>query len=680
MLPSTKCRIGVTPKPLYTNWLFFSSMRTYYVTTAIMYPNARPHIGFAYELIIADFLARWHRLANDDVFFLTGTDEHGQKIEDAAKKANKSPKKFVDEMSAVVKELAEKLNCSNDTFIRTTDKKHTKTAQDVFTKVFEKGLIYKGKYEGLYCTGCEAFYTERELEGGLCPNHKKKPKLVKEDSYFFKMSEFQDRLVKYIEKSPEFIQPEFRRKEILNRLKEPLRDLSVSRCSFKWGVQLPQDKDHVMYVWFDALLNYFSGVSYPTRKFFKFWPANCQVVGKDIIWFHAVIWPTMLMAAGFELPKTVLAHGFMTVDGQKMSKSLGNVVDALELADKFPVDSIRYVLMRDIPAGQDGDFSEASLVARHNGDLADSLGNLLQRTLVLVHKKFNGTVPICGDLTGVEKDLNRSIPDTKVLLKQVDNCNWNAAIETIWNYIKLCNKYINDCEPWKLKDDKKRLATILYTLVEHLRIISILVWPLLPENAEMLTRQLGQPLGKLRDVKFKKTTKGFVNKPKILFEKLEFKKQEDPFEKVNLKVGKVLRAEDHPDADKLFVLTLDAGSEKRQIVTGMKPFYEGKELMGKNLVFISNLKPAKFRGVKSEGMVLAAENGKSVKVIESPKSLPGDQVFVEGVTPRTERVKIDDFAKVKLAVKGGRVVYNKKELKTENGKVVVDMPDGSEVR
>ncbi len=654
--------------------------KKYYVTTSIAYPNAPPHIGFAYELLIADFLARWHKLSGEDTFFSTGTDDHGQKLQEAAKAANKSPKQFVDDMSALFAGLAKKLGVMNNTFIRTTDKKHVKTAGEIFSKVFDKGLIYKGKYTGLYCTGCEAFYTEKDLIDGLCPNHKKAPKEVSEESYFFKMSLFQEQLVKHIEQNPEFIQPDSRRKEILNRLKEPLRDLSVSRASFNWGIPLPPDKKHVIYVWFDALLNYLSAVSYPTRKFLKYWPADCHIIGKDIIWFHTVIWPTILMASDIALPKKILVHGFLTHDGHKMSKSLGNVVNPFEVIDKYTSDSVRFVLLRDVPAGEDGDFSEANLVARHNGDLADSLGNLLQRTSVLIHKHFKGNIPICGELTKDELELNRHIPDVKLLSEQINNCNWNPALETIWNYIKHCNKYINDTQPWTKGNDLARLATILYCLVEHLRIISILVWPVIPESAEKLASQINQPISKLKDVKFRKTTKGFVAEPEILFRKFELDKKSDVFEKLNLKVGKIVKVDNHPSADKLFVINLDSGSERRQLVAGIKEFYSADELLGKNVVFLSNLKPANLRGVDSQGMILAAEKNKIVRVLESPNSKPGSQVFVEGISPKSEQIKIEDFKLVKITTKDKRAVYNNKELKTESDKIIVDIDDGAEVR
>jgi len=653
---------------------------TYYITTPIYYPSALPHIGTGYTDIIADFYTRWHVLLGEDVFLLTGTDEHGQKIEKAAKAVNKTPKQFVDEMSEKFEALCQKLNIKNNAFIRTTDKKHVKTAIEIWNKVYEKGLIYKGTYSGLYCTGCEAFYLERDAPDGLCPIHQKPVEKVSEESYFFKLSEFQQKIIQHIEQHPDFIQPETRRNEILSRLKEPLRDLSVSRTTFKWGIQVPQDKGHVIYVWFDALINYLSGISYPTTKYKKYWPANCHLMSKDIAWFHTVIWPAILLAVDIPLPKTIFIHGWLTVDGQKMSKSLGNVVDPIKVVNDYGVDGLRYVLLREVPAGEDGDFSEDALIQRNNSDLADSLGNLLQRASVLVHKNFHGQIPICGTITDAEKQLEEAIPKITELNELMQNYKWHHAIEKIWNYIGKCNKYVNDTAPWKQTNDADRLATILYTLVEHLRIISILVWPIIPGSAEKLAAQLGQEIGTLKDVKFRKTTKGMLAQPEILFKKLE-KRIEDPFAKLNLKVAHIAEVAPHPNADKLYVLQLDVGTdEKKQLVAGIKAYYTPEQLKGKHIIFISNLQPAQLRGIESQGMMLAAEKDGIVKVLEAPEAHAGDQVFVEGISPKTEQITIEDFQKIKLTTKNKTAVYGEKPLKTHKGAVIVDLPDGAKIR
>lgn len=675
----------------------------YYITTAIDYPNAKPHMGHAYEKVVADALARWRELKGDDVFFLTGTDEHGQKIEKAAVAAKKTPKQFTDEMIVHFKDLCGQLNVSYSEFIRTTDKRHTKTAVELFKKVMEKGLIYKGTYSGLYCTGCESFKTDKELQAGLCPDHLKAPEQLSEESYFFKLSEFQQRIVQHIEQNPLFIQPESRRNEILSRLKEPLKDLSVSRTSFKWGIPLPFDKKHVIYVWFDALLNYISGIGYPTRKFNKYWPCDVHVIGKDIIWFHTVIWPAILMACDIPLPKTVFAHGHITNNGQKMSKSLGNVIDPVEIVSKYGADPFRFVLLRDVPAHDDGDFSEENLVARNNTELADALGNLLQRTSVLIHKNFQGNIPVCGKLTDKEKELEDAVPKADELSALMDSFQWNFAVEKIWAYINRCNKYVNDTEPWKLSSDPERLATVLYTLVEHLRIIGVLVWPFIPSSAEKICAQIGQKLGKLKDAKFTKKTKGALAQPQILFRKIDAKNDarptsnvqrptsseptayrvqntEEPFSKLNLKVARIEEVQNHPNADKLYVLKLNAGSEQRQLVAGMKEFYKPEELKGRLIVFVSNLKPAMLRGVESQGMMLAGEKDGKVKALDPGSAEPGDQVYVEGVTPNTAQITIDDFQKVSLTTKSQIVYYGERQLKTHNGPVKVELGDGAKIR
>ncbi|MBI4146006.1 methionine--tRNA ligase [Candidatus Woesearchaeota archaeon] len=674
----------------------------FYITTAIDYPNAKPHIGHAYEKIVADMIARWHTLQGEDVFFLTGTDEHGQKIEKAAKEAGKTPKHFVDDMSAHFQKLCTALTLSNNAFIRTTDKKHVKTAIEILKKVNSKDNVYFGTYEGLYCTGCESFKTEKELKNGLCPDHLKAPEHVKEESYFFKLSKFHQQIKQHIEQHPEFIRPESKRNEILQRLQEPLQDLSISRANFTWGIPVPKEitttastKKHIIYVWFDALLNYISGIAYPTKKFQKYWNNAHHLIGKDIAWFHTVIWPAILLAAEVPLPKTVYCHGFLTVDGQKMSKTLGNVVDPMAVIEKYGTDPLRYTLLRDVPAGQDGDFSEKTLIARNNSELADALGNLLQRTTVLIQKNFHGNIPVCGTLTEKEKSLEKSIPDLQELNTLMEKYQWHHVVEKVWNYINACNKYCNDTEPWKQTNDPERLATILYTLVEHLRMISILTWPVTPASAEKIACQIGQPLGKLKDAKFAKKTKGTLAQAQILFKKIEQKTVSpsllaiakttgqqptvNSFAMLNLKVARIEKVENHPNADKLYVLTLDAG-ERKQIVAGVKQFYKPEELLSKQIVFISNLKPAQLRGVESQGMMLAAEKEGVVRVLEAPNAKPGEQVFVEGITPAAQQITIEDFQKVTITTKDKKAAYNGKPLQTKTGTIYVDIADGAKIK
>lgn len=654
-------------------------MSKFYVTTAIDYPNAKPHVGHAYEKTIADFFARWHKLKKDAVFFMTGTDEHGQKIEKVAKEKNKDPKVFVDEMAEHFLELCKKYDIEYSKFIRTDDKDHKESCKKIFKKVFDKGLIYKGEYEGFYCTGCEQFYLERELdEGNICPVHKRKVELIKEDSYFFKMSLFQDKLINHIKDNPEFILPEFRAKEVLNRLKDGLKDLCVSRTSFKWGIPLPNDPEHVIYVWFDALLNYITGLGYPDgENYKKFWPADVHYVGKDIMWFHVVIWPCILMAADIPLPKTVFGHGFINLKGEKLSKSRGINIDPLVLVDKYGCDNLRYFFMREIPAGMDGDFSEESLIERSNADLADSLGNLLQRTLSMIHKYFDGSLPENIEFSDLEDYLISKIPSLDELNLLLDKFEWNKVLETIWEFIKECNAYVARTEPWKV--DETRKATILYTLAEMLRLISLLVYPIIPSSAKKIAEQLDVKITDFDDYEFRKDRKINVNKPEILFTKLELK-EDDIFSSLNLKVALVEDIKDHPDSDKLYVLTIDLGKEKRTLVAGLKPYLSRDEILGKKIVVLTNLKPAKLRGIESQGMLLAAEKDKRVVLLQAKDSAVGSQVFVEGVIPAEKQIKIDDFFKIKLEVKGKHPVYDGKVLRTDKEEISADIEDGAEIR
>ena len=652
--------------------------KKFYITTAIFYPNAPPHVGHLYEQVIADAIARWHRLKGEDVFFLTGTDEHGQKIYKTAVEKGKDPQSFVDSMLPFFKNLCTKLNISHTRFIRTTEEQHKKTCQDIFLKLQKNGDIYKGAYEGLYCSGCEAYYTEKDLIDGLCPVHKKKPETVKEETYFFKMSKYQEKLVTHINQHPDFIQPESKRNEILNRLKEPLRDLSVSRTSFGWGVPVPGDDEHILYVWLDALLNYITGIDYPSEKFNKYWPADVHIIGKDINWFHTVIWPCELMSAGIQLPKTVHVHGFVNLGGEKLSKSRGIVVDPIKLIDEYGVDSVRYFFIKEIPAGEDGNFSYESLIERTNSDLADDLGNLLQRVMVLTHKNFNGKIPSPVKFEIEEKELIKKSDIFEEVDSLMQSFHWNKAIDKIWGFIRQCNRYINEVEPWKRKNEPDRLATILYTLAECLRIISIYVSPFIPSTGDKIAEQLGQKKGDFTDIKFKEKTTGTLEKPSILFSKKEIKKKEE-FSKLNLKVAEIKQVKEHPSADKLYIMKIDMGTEKRQLVAGLKPYFEASELVGKHIIVVSNLKPAKLKGEESNGMLLAAEKGKKVVLLEAPESETGEQVFVDGITPEESQITIKDFSKITITTNKGKAVYKDKILKTNKEEIKAGIEDGAKV-
>ncbi len=483
--------------------------KKFYITTAIAYTNAPPHLGHLYEFTCTDSIARWHRLLGEDVFFLTGTDEHGQKVENAALKLGKKTKLFVDSMVKEFQKLCKTYNISNDYFIRTTDPKHIEFCKKIFMKVYDKGEIYKGKYAGYYCTACEAFYTDKDLVKGICPVHKRKVDWVEEESYFFKMSKYQDKILKFLEENKGFIVPEFRRKEIINRVKQGLKDLSVSRTSFKWGIPLPIDEKHVIYVWFDALLNYLSALQGKE----KYWPADLHVIGKDILWFHSVIWPAILMAADFKLPKRVYVHGFVNVKGEKLSKTAGLVVDPFILAEKYPVDAIRYFLLREIPSGQDGDFSEESLKNRLNNELANDLGNLVNRIAVMIDKYFDGAVK-----GKVDKGLIEKAKIFDAVNKEMQEGQLHRALELIWGFVKDCNFYVNEKEPWKEKD-KEKLASVLVTIVEALRRACIYLDAFIPSTVEKIRKQFGFKKEKFADLD--KTIKSAkIGKAEILFTKV----------------------------------------------------------------------------------------------------------------------------------------------------------------
>ncbi len=490
----------------------------YYITTAIDYPSGSPHLGHAYEKIAADVIARWNRLNGNDVFFLTGTDEHGLKIQRAAEKSKKTPKKFVDEMSIQFKKLCKDLNISNDFFIRTTDKKHEKVVKKIYDLLKKKGDIYKGEYEGLYCVDCETFYTETQSIENNCPIHKRPLEKLKEESYFFKMSKYQDKMLKHIENNPDYILPKFKRNEIINRIKEGVKDISISRTSFKWGIPLPDDSKHIFYVWLDALTNYLSGIDYPKSKYKKYWPADIHLIGSDILWHHTMIWNSILMSAGLKLPKTVFVHGFVNIGGEKLSKARNIKVDPTDLIKKYGTDKIRYYLMREIPFGQDGNFSEEHMIKRTNTELADSLGNLLNRVVVMCEKYFNSKIP-----NSTEDKLLSSKFNFKKIYDLMKKYELHNALSEIFSFIDECNKYINDKAPWTLaKNNKqKELEKVIYNLTEALRIISQLIYSFMPETSEKIDNQLGFKHRDEFNLKWGNVKSKGVNKGETLFRKIE---------------------------------------------------------------------------------------------------------------------------------------------------------------
>lgn len=487
----------------------------FYITTAIDYVNAKPHIGHAYEKVIADIIARWHRLKGERVFYLTGTDENAQKNSQAAREVGIPVREFVDKNVGHFKNLCRILNISNDYFIRTTEERHIRVSQEIFRRVHGKGDIYKGFYEGLYCEGCEGYLTEKELVDGKCPEHNNPPKPLREEAYFFRMSKYKDHVVKLLE-SRGFVLPREKRNEMLSRIRnDDLKDLSVSRKGLDWGIDIPIDKNHKIYVWFDALINYVSALDYPDGKGFReFWPADVHVIGKGINWFHSVIWPSMLISAGIKPPKTILVHGYLTVNGKKISKSLGNQIDPVEIVKRYGADPVRYLFAREIPMGEDGDFSVESLKERINNELANDLGNLLSRVVTLIEKGFGGNIPK-GTVDG---ELQKSL-SLKRIEEYMDSYELHSALAEIWNFIRACNRYINEKEPWRLKGED--LANVLYTLTDSLRIISILVSPFIPETSGKINEQLGLKAGSLKDVRFGLLKEGKIKKGEHLFKKIK---------------------------------------------------------------------------------------------------------------------------------------------------------------
>ncbi len=619
--------------------------KTYYVTTPIYYPSDNFHVGHCYTTTIADALARYKKEHGYDVFFLTGSDEHGQKIEDRAAKAGVTPKEFVDPIIDNAKDLWSKLNIQYDKFIRTTDEEHVACVQKIMQKLYDQGDIYKGSYEGWYCTPCESYWTEAQLVDGKCPDCGREVHKMKEDAYFLRLSKYQKQLEEYLEQNRDLMQPESRYNEMVNNFLKPgLKDLCVSRASVKWGIPCTFDDSQTVYVWVDALSNYISALGYLSEddsNFKKFWPADLHLIGKEIFRFHTIIWPIILIALGLPLPKKVYGHGWLTIDGGKISKSKGNYKDPREFIDNYGTDTLRYYILTAVPFGSDGNFSELLMVQRRNSDLANILGNLVNRTISMTNKYFGGTVHRMQVLTDLDKEVIKQLTEMpKLIDEKIDALDVPAAIEIIFDSLKRLNKYIDETTPWVLAKNENtlpRLNDVLYLILEGIRLCAIQLKPFIPETADKIFEQLNTQYTTMQYAKVGVKTVNVVEKPEILFQRIDeeevakrIEEESKPkvehlpemsfedFGKAELVVGEVKESKRHPGADKLLVSQIDIGyGEMRQIVTGIADRVKPEEFVGKKVVVLANLKPAKIRGVESQGMVLVGENENELSLVSA---------------------------------------------------------------
>ena len=639
-----------------------STKGTYYITTPIYYPSSNLHIGHTYCTVMADAMARFKRLSGYDVRFLTGTDEHGQKIQTLAEAKGVSPQAYVDEVVDGIKKLWATMEISYDDFIRTTEPRHVERVQKIFMKMYENGDIYKGEYEGLYCTPCESFWTESQLVNGCCPDCGRPVTPAKEEAYFFKLSKYADKLLELFDKNPDFLQPESRRNEMISFIKQGLDDLCISRSTFDWGIPVPIDEKHVIYVWLDALTNYITALGYPDEPelYEKYWPADVHLVGKEIVRFHSIIWPAMLMSAGLPLPKKVLGHGWLLLGGEKVSKSKAakgaDVVDPVVLIDRYGVDALKYFLLREYTFGQDGVFTNEVMLKRMNYDLANDLGNLVSRTVSMIEKYNGGVVPEAKTNDVIDDDLKAiAVGAAAKVEEQMDKFAFNMALEEIWIVVRRANKYIDEKAPWVLAKDpekKPELDTVLKNLAEAIRIISILIYPFMHTTSKEIRKQMGlwysdvvwEDAFEFEMMYGEQVKKGPAIFPRLDIDKeleelaeigkkaaggaasgdaaeesvpLELKPEieYDDFAKIDFRVGLIEKAEKHPKADKLLVFQVKMGTERRQVISGVAEDFSPEEMVGKKVIVVANLKPRQLRGMESKGMLLFADNGKRCEIV-----------------------------------------------------------------